>query len=91
MDILKFSISEMPFSWVSTADAMLFHQNTCKTGNNAVETSQAFHELARFESFTDLKLFKYAFNIIQNWEMDALQILFDGAYFLLADSYGRRR
>ena len=91
MDILKFSISEMPFSWVSTADTMLFHQNTCKTGNNAVETSQAFHDLARFESFTDLNLFKYAFNIIQNWEMDALPILFDGAYFLSADSYGRRR
>ena len=54
MDILKFSISEIPFSWVSTAEAMLFHQNTCKTGNNAVETSQAFHDLARFESFTDL-------------------------------------
>ena len=82
----------MPFSWVSTAEAMLFHQNTCKTGNNAVETSQAFHDLARFESFTDLNcLNNYAFNIIQNWEMDALQILFNGAYFLLADSYGRRR
>ena len=44
----------MPFSWVSTAEAMLFHQNTCKTGNNAVEMSQAFHDLALFESFTDL-------------------------------------
>ena len=34
--------------------------------------------------FTILNLFKYAFNVIQNWEMNALPILFDGAYFLLA-------
>ena len=27
----------------------------------------------RFERFTDLKQFKYAFNVIQNWETDALQ------------------
>ena len=32
---------------------MLFRQNTCKTGNNAVEMSQAFHDIARFERFTD--------------------------------------
>ena len=75
----------------STTDAMLFPQNTCKTGNNGVEMSQAFHDLAWFERFTNLNLFKYAFNIIRNWETDALQILFDGAYFLLADSHGRRR
>ena len=47
--------------------------------------SQAFHNIARFENFTELNLFKYVFNVIQNWEMDALQILFDGAYFLSAD------
>ena len=35
--------------------------------------SQAFHDIARFERFTDLNLFKYAFNVIQNWETDALQ------------------
>ena len=34
---------------------------------------QAFHDFARFERFTDLNLFKYAFNVIQNWETDALQ------------------
>ena len=56
---------------------MLFRQNICKTGNNTVGMSQAFH-IARFERF------KYAFNVIQNWETDALQILIDGAYFLLA-------
>ena len=29
--------------------------------------------MARFERFTDLNLFKYAFNVIQNCETDALQ------------------
>ena len=63
---------------------MLFRQNTHKIENNAIEMSQAFHNIARFERFTNLNLFKYALNVIQTWETDALQILFDGAYFLLA-------
>ena len=50
----------------------------------AVKMSQAFHDITQFERFTDLNLFKYAFNVIQNWETDALQILFNAAYFLLA-------
>ena len=54
-------------------DAMLFRQNTRKTGNNAVEMSQAFQDIAQFERFTDLNLLEYAFNVIQNWETDALQ------------------
>ena len=64
---------------------MLFRQNTCKTGNNAVDMSQAFQKIALFEHFTDLNLFKlkYSFNVIQNWETNALQILFDATYFLL--------
>ena len=45
---------------------------------------EAFHNVRWFERFTDLNLFKYAFNVIENWETDALQILFNGAYFLLA-------
>ena len=45
---------------------------------------EAFHGVGWFERFTDLNLFKYAFNVIQNWETDALQILFNGAYFLVA-------
>ena len=88
-DILKFRVSEMPFPGVfkryfSTADALLLCQTTGKTGNNAVEMSQVFHDITQFERFTSLNLFKYAFNVIQNWEMNALPILFDGAYFLLA-------
>ena len=35
--------------------------------------SQVFHGIARHERFTDINLFKYAFNVIQNWETDALQ------------------
>ena len=49
---------------------MLFCQNTRKTGNNAVEMSQTFQDI---ECFTDLSLFKYSFNVIQNWETDASQ------------------
>ena len=48
-------------------------ENTHKTGNNAIEMSQAFHDLTLFEHFTYLNLFKYLFNVIQNWQMDALQ------------------
>ena len=47
--------------------------------------SQAFQDIAQFERVTDLNLLEYAFNVIQNWETDALQLfLFDDAYFLLA-------
>ena len=35
--------------------------------------SQAFHNIARLEHFTGLNLFKYMFNVIQKWAMDALQ------------------
>ena len=52
---------------------MLFRHNTRKTRNNAIEMSQLFLNITRFECFTDLNLFKYAFNDIQNWETDALQ------------------
>ena len=57
----------------STADAMLFCQNTRKAKNNAVEISQALHDIARFEHFTDLNLFKYAFIVTQNCGTYALQ------------------
>ena len=52
---------------------MLFLQNTYKIGKNVVEMPQASHDIAGFERFTDLNLFKYAFNVIQKWETDALQ------------------
>ena len=53
-DILKFRVLEIVISRgfqeaFSTTDAILFRQNTRKTGNNAVEMSQAFHDISRFE------------------------------------------
>ena len=43
-----------------------------------------FQDIAKFECFTDLKLLEYAFNVIQNWEKDALQFYSTGVYYLLA-------
>ena len=69
--ILEFRVLETPFPVVfkrcfSIADTMLLCQNTCMTGNNAVEMSQVFHDMARFEHFTDLNLFKYPFNVVHH-------------------------
>ena len=58
---------------ISTVHTMLFPHNTRKTGNNAITMSRVFHNIARLKHFTDLNLFKYAFNVIQNWGMDASQ------------------
>ena len=35
--------------------------------------SQAFCDIEQIKHFTDLNLFKYAYNVIQNWQMQALQ------------------
>ena len=68
-----------------TTDATLFRQDTCKTGNNAIKMSLAFHNIAQFKRFTGLNLLEDAFNVIQNWETDALQFyLMVLNYFLLA-------
>ena len=69
-NVLEFRVSETPFPEVSkryfsTVNAMLLCQNTRKTGNNAVEMFQAFHDMAPFKRFTGLNLFKYVFNVIQ--------------------------
>ena len=73
----------------STTDAMLFCQNTRKTaGNNAVEMSQAFHDVVRFERFTDLNLFKYAFNVIQSGQHTLYNYIQWCLFFV--SSYGRR-
>ena len=63
---------------------MLFRRNTYKTVNNAVQMSYAFHNIARFERFTDLNLSKYVFYVIQTWEMHALQFYWMVLIFLLA-------
>ena len=47
--------------------------------------SLAFQDIAQFERFTGLNLLEDAFNVIQNWETDALQFyLMILNYFLLA-------
>ena len=48
------------------------------------KVSQAVHNIARLEHFTDLDLFKYMFNVIQKWAMDALQFYSMVLIFLLA-------
>ena len=63
---------------------MLFRRNTYKTVSNAVQMSYVFHNIARFERFTDLNLSKYVFNVIQTWEMHALQFYWMVHIFLLA-------
>ena len=68
---------------------MLLGHNTCRTGKNAVEMSQVFHDISRFEHFTDLNLFKFVFNVNKNWETDALQ--FYSMVLFFVSSCGRRR
>ena len=95
-DILKFRDLEVAFPGVvkrytvfSTADTMLFHHNTRKTGNSGVEMTQAyFHDFAQSSNVsqidTCLNMHSMSF---QNWEMEWMLykiILLDGAYLLLA-------
>ena len=61
----------------------MFPQNTRKTGNNAVEMSQAFHDIARFECFTDVNLYKIYVQSHSKLGNGCFTILFDSAYFLL--------
>ena len=35
--------------------------------------SRVFHNIAWLKRFTDLNLFQYTFNVIQNWEMQGFQ------------------
>ena len=75
-DMLKFRVSEMAlpgvFKRYFPPRTSLFRQNTGKTGNNAVKMSQVFRDI---KHFTDLSLFKNAFNIENACETDALQWL----------------
>ena len=43
--------------------------------------SQESLDITRFERFTDQTLFKYASNVIQSWEMDALQFFILQGFF----------
>jgi len=46
--------------------------------------SQVFHDITQFERFTILNLFKYAFNVIQNWKRMLYQFYSMVLYILLA-------
>ena len=72
-DILKFSVSEMAFPGVSKKYFSLWMPCCFVRIHARLGTMPSFHDVAWFEHFTDLNLFKYAFNVIQIWEMDALQ------------------
>ena len=82
LNLIKNGISKGFQEIFSTA--MQFHQNTHKSGNNAVKMSQVSQDIARFECFTDLNLFKFTLNVIQNWETDVLQFYLMVLNFLLA-------
>ena len=91
-DILKvFRVSEMPFPGVCKRYfnhgrhivSSEYIENTHKTGNNAIEMSQAFHDITRFEHFTDLNLFIFV-QCHSKLANGCFTILFDDAYFLLA-------
>ena len=94
-NILKFRVSEMPFPGVSkryfyrgyqvVSSEYIENTVTRKTGNNAFEMSQASHDIARFERFADLKLFKYA--------STGKRMLYNFIRWCLffVSSYGRRR
>ena len=61
--------------------------NPCKlflTGNKAIKISQAFHDIARFEHFTDVNLYKICVQSHSKLGNGCVTILFSGAYFLLA-------
>ena len=69
-DILKFRVSEMQVPGVfkryfPPRRPCCFVRIDTRLGRIALENSQAFHNIARFECSTDLNLFKYAFNVIQ--------------------------
>ena len=52
------------------------HVNLSEYASNAVKLSEAFRDITWFKYCTDVNLFKYELNVIQNWEVDG--------YFLLA-------
>ena len=71
-DILKIRVSEMSFQQLSRG---IFHRGCHVVSSEYTqdwEMSQAFKDIKQFEHFTDLNLFKYTFNVIQDWERDAL-------------------
>ena len=71
--ILQFRVSEMAFLGVFKRYFPLRTPCCFVRIHARLGTMLSLHDIAQFEHFTDLNLFKYAFNVIQIWEMDALQ------------------
>ena len=68
----------------STADTMLFHPNTHKTGNSAVEMSQAFQDIALVQIHRSKKKNTHSMPFKTVNSNECFTILFNDAYFLLA-------
>ena len=89
-DILKFRVPKLPFPGVFERYFLLqtpccfvrIHARLATMPLTCPRRSKKSHGL----NISHLNLFKlkYSFNVIQNWETNALQILFDATYFLLA-------
>ena len=89
-DIMKFRVSELAFLGVFKRYFLLWMLSCCfitiiATLGTTIEMSQAFHDIARFECFTDLNVFKQlCIQCYSKLEHGCFTILFDAAYFLLA-------
>ena len=76
-NILRFRVSEMAFPGVFKRYLPLrmlcFFVRILVTMGTMPSKCRRHSDIAWFECFTDLNMFKYAFNVIQNWNTDALQ------------------
>ena len=91
-DILKFRVLEMPCPGVfkryfppqTPCFFIRIYTRIQDWERHRQKMSQAFHNIAQLEHFTDLNLFKYMFSVIQKWATDALQFYSMRLIFLLA-------
>ena len=88
-DILKFRVSEMVFPGVFSRcfpprTQCCFVRIHARLGRMP---SKKHHMIPTFQ--INLNLFKYVFNVIQNWKTDALQFYLKVLFFV--SNYGRRR
>ena len=74
-DILKIRVLEMAFPGVFKRCFPLRTPCCFVRIHASLETmpSQAFQDIKQFKHSTGLNLLEYVFNVIQNWETDALQ------------------
>ena len=85
-DILKFRVSEMSCPggfkrYFPTRRPCCFVRIHARLGTMPAKCARCS---MTSHGFTDLNLFKYSFNVIQNWETNVLQFYSMGLLFLLA-------